>query len=115
MYVVGLVVVGAGLIGATIGTPVVTSTLVPDRLGGTAQGLVAAALNVGGLLSSLYAALVLPRLGGGAAVRPLYLVSAGIALAIAVALGMQGRRQPIGAIRQTSTMIRREPDPARVP
>lgn len=95
MYVAGLIITGAGLVGATISIPVITSTLVPHDAGGTAQGLVASALNVGGLLSSIYAALILPRLGGGVIVRPLYLVSAAIAVAIAVPLWTLGRHHDV--------------------
>lgn len=76
LYVAGLVTTGAGLMTATISIPVITSTLVPPGAGGTAQGLVAASLNVGGLLSSGYIAVVMPWLGSGTTVRPVYLVSA---------------------------------------
>lgn len=86
LYVAGLVTTGAGLMTATISIPVITSTLVPPGAGGTAQGLVAASLNVGGLLSSGYVAVVIPWLGSGTTVRPVYLVSAVLAAVLALVL-----------------------------
>lgn len=86
LYIAGLVTTGAGLMTATISIPVITSTLVPPGAGGTAQGLVAASLNVGGLLSSGYVAVVIPWLGSGTTVRPVYLVSAAITAALALVL-----------------------------
>ncbi|WP_188079018.1 MFS transporter [Actinotalea subterranea] len=107
LYGAGLVVTGAGLMGATISLPVITSTIVPPEAGGTAQGLVAAALNVGGLLSSGYAGLIVPWLGGGGTVRPVYLVSAGLLLVLAIPLWSAGRLHP--ALRRSAPAVERDP------
>ncbi len=106
LYIVGIVLTGAGLITATVGLPVITSTLVPPSASGVAQGMVAASLNVGGLLSTGYVALVVPWFGAGVSVRPVYLLSAVLAAALAVGLLVV---QATGAARRRSRAGREEP------
>ncbi|HEY0189277.1 MAG TPA: MFS transporter [Cellulomonas sp.] len=104
LYVVGLLLAGAGLTGSTIGTPVITSELVPPASTSAAQGMVAAALNIGGILSTGFAGMVLPRFGTDE-VRPLYLVSAVLVVGIAITLGIVGARTS-----RTRTRIRPDED-----
>lgn len=95
-YATGVVITGCGLVGLTIGTPMVTSTLVPAEAASQAQGMVAASLNLGGVLSSGYAAVTVSALGGpGGLVRPLYLVSVAVLLLSLLPLTILHRRPAV--------------------
>lgn len=93
-YSIGVGIAGAGLMGATIGTPMVISTLVPASAGAAAQGLFSAALNLGGVISSAYATLAIGLLGGpDGLVQPIYLISAVAAVVLALPLLALRRRK----------------------
>ena len=87
LYCLGFAIVGAGMMGITIGVPMVLTTIVPPRAASLTQGLFAAALNLGAVISSFYITAATAQFGGAdGAVRPVLAVSAVILLVLALPL-----------------------------
>ena len=75
------------MMGITIGVPMVLTTIVPPRAASLTQGLFAAALNLGAVISSFYITAATAQFGGAdGAVRPVLAVSAVILLVLALPL-----------------------------
>ncbi len=95
LYAIATGVVGAGLMGATVGTPMVLSTMVSRTSASLVQGLFAAALNLGGVLSSFYVTAAVGWLGGAEEiVQPVFLLSAIGLVVILIPLGILLLRAP---------------------
>ncbi|MFU8945364.1 MFS transporter [Mycetocola zhadangensis] len=88
-YCVAFGVVGAGMMGITVGTPMVLTTIVPPRAASLVQGIFAAALNLGAVLSTYYITFALERFGGAdELVNPVLLLSSGVLVILAIPLAV---------------------------
>lgn len=77
LYSLGYGVIGIGLMGLTIGVPMVLTTIVPPKSAALTQGIFAAVLNAGAVLSSFYITWGTSTFGGAdGRVSPILLVSA---------------------------------------
>lgn len=103
IYGMGVAIVGAGMMAATTGTPMVLSTIVPPSSGAAVQGLFGAALNLGAAISSIYVTVAIGALGGtDGLVRPIYVVSAILLVLLAVPLMLLAQRLPSAVRTETS-------------
>ncbi len=98
LYSIAFGVVGAGMMGLTIGTPMILTTIVPPQAASLTQGLFAAALNLGAVISSFYVTLTIAQFGGpDELVSPVLLVSTGILAILCVPLVLLVRHRSASA------------------